>query len=269
MKIFIIGVYPFYKTLVPKNETIQELLIMDVRKDGVSIRPLGDSALVVQLADGIDSIIHKRIIKLVNLIEREPFCGMLEAVPCYNSVTVYYNPIALRKDGDIEGKNAFEKASASINCYLKKLDESPIVNKRLIEIPVVYGERFGPDLEYIAKYHNITPEKVIELHAKKDYLVYMIGFAPGFPYLGEIDERLATPRKAKPRPAIPAGSVGIAGEQTGIYSLETPGGWQVIGQTPVDLFTPKASRPTLLESGDEIRFVPITEDEYFAYKEKN
>jgi inhibitor of KinA len=122
-------------------------------------------------------------------------------------------------------------------------------------------------LEYVATYHGLSVEKVIQIHSSNDYLVYMIGFAPGFPFMGGMDERIATPRKDSPRLAIAPGSVGIAGKQTGIYPLETPGGWQIIGRTPLDLFLPELSPPTMLQSGDRIRYVPITLEEYAAYKE--
>lgn len=241
---------------------------MLLEQKGISIRPLSDSALVVQLDKEINSIIHKNIMNFVKLIEEEPFEGFVEAVPCYNNVTIFYNPISVRRHvSHVPFKSAFEKVSASMMEYLDMLDDKMDIKNRLIEIPVVYGEEFGPDLEYVARFNNITPEKVIELHTKQDYLVYMIGFAPGFPFLGGIDKRIATPRKEKPRLSIPAGSVGIAGEQTGMYPLETPGGWQVIGKTPIELFTPKTSPPTYLQSGDKIRFIAISKDDYLAYKE--
>lgn len=234
-----------------------------------TVHSLGDSALVIQLDKGISSTIHNKIVNIVDLLETEPFEGFIEAVPGYNNVTVFYDPFTVRmKNQKSRDKTAFKMVSAFMLNYVKKSEDKLSTKKNLVEIPVIYGERFGPDLEYVAKYNDITPEEVIELHTKKDYLVYMIGFAPGFPYLADIDKKIATPRKEKPRPRIPAGSVGIAGEQTGMYPLETPGGWQVIGQTPVELFTPKSSPPTLLKAGDEIRFVPITEEEYLSYKEK-
>ncbi|MBO1911088.1 5-oxoprolinase subunit PxpB, partial [Microvirga sp. 3-52] len=116
----------------------------------------------------------------------------------------------------------------------------------------------GPDLEYVAKSNNLSIEEVIQIHSENEYLVYMIGFAPGFPFLGGMDKRIATPRKETPRLTIPSGSVGIAGKQTGVYPLETPGGWQIIGRTPLDLFLPDMSPPTLLEAGDKIRFMPVS-----------
>ncbi|MBX6395501.1 MAG: 5-oxoprolinase subunit PxpB, partial [Alicyclobacillaceae bacterium] len=133
---------------------------------------------------------------------------------------------------------------------------------RLVEIPVCYGGEFGPDLAYVADYHGLTPERVIEIHSSTEYRVYMIGFAPGFPYLGGLSPELATPRKTSPRLTIPAGSVGIAGNQTGVYSVSTPGGWQIIGRTPLVLFRPDLHPPSLLKAGDRVRFYPISREEF-------
>jgi inhibitor of KinA len=234
----------------------------------VYIRPLGDSALVIQLGDGISPAIHEKVKNLSNLLEKEPFTGLIESVPSYNSLTIYYNPVAVYLSStDKEASSPYKKASAFILALLDKLGTSEKTEQRLITIPVLYGGEFGPDLEYVATYHGLSVEKVIQIHSSNDYLVYMIGFAPGFPFMGGMDERIATPRKDSPRLAIAPGSVGIAGKQTGIYPLETPGGWQIIGRTPLDLFLPELSPPTMLQSGDRIRYVPITLEEYAAYKE--
>lgn len=255
--------------MVPNYET-EGAVYMKTKEEEVYIRPLGDSALVIQLGTVISPTLHNKIINLVYIIELESFKGLSEVVPGYNNVTVFYDPVIIRlSNKNNKEKTAFEIVSTFIMNNVKKLENTPAVKKRLVEIPVLYGGYCGPDLEYIAQFNGITKEEVIELHTRKDYLVYMIGFAPGFPYLGDVDKQIATPRKEKPSPKIAAGSVGIAGEQTGIYSLDSPGGWQVIGQTPVDLFNPKSSPPTLLESGDEIRFISITKEEYQSYKEKN
>ncbi|MCM3116933.1 5-oxoprolinase subunit PxpB [Neobacillus sp. MER 74] len=238
------------------------------QKNKANIRPLGDSALVIQLGDGISPATHERVKNLSNLLEKEPFTGLIESVPSYNSLTIYYNPVAVYySSSDNELSNPYKKVSAFILALLDKLGTSEISEQRLITIPVLYGGEFGPDLEYVANYHGLSVEEVIQIHSSNDYLVYMIGFAPGFPFMGGMDERIATPRKDSPRLAITPGSVGIAGKQTGIYPLETPGGWQIIGRTPLDLFLPELSPPTLLQSGDRIRYVPITLEEYAAYKE--
>ncbi|MFB5193447.1 5-oxoprolinase subunit PxpB [Neobacillus sp. KR4-4] len=238
------------------------------QKNNANIRPLGDSALVIQLGDGISPATHERVKNLSSLLEKEPFTGLIESVPSYNSLTIYYNPVAVYySSSDKELSSPYKKVSAFILALLDKLGTSEISEQRLITIPVLYGGEFGPDLEYVANYHGISVEEVIQIHSSNDYLVYMIGFAPGFPFMGGMDERIATPRKDSPRLAITPGSVGIAGKQTGIYPLETPGGWQIIGRTPLDLFLPELSPPTLLQSGDRIRYVPITLEEYAAYKE--
>src|SRR5699024_4926794 len=135
-------------------------------------------------------------------------------------------------------------------------------NSRMVEIPVLYGGDYGPDLDLVAHRNQLSTEEVIRIHSERDYLVYMIGFAPGFPYVGGMDERIEAPRKENPRQSIPAGSVGIAGKQTGIYPFESPGGWQIIGRTPAQLFLPESNPPTLIQPGDRLRFVPIDEAEY-------
>lgn len=232
------------------------------------IRPLGDSALVIHLGDGINPTIHEQVKNLSNLLEKEPFPGFIESVPSYNSLTVYYNPAAvyfsiIEKDE----KSPYKIVSALIEDLLERFSTTEKTEERLIKIPVAYGGEFGPDLDYVATYHGLTVDEVIQIHSANDCLVYMIGFAPGFPFLGGMDERIATPRKESPRHAIAPGSVGIAGKQTGVYPLETPGGWQIIGRTPLDLFLPKNTPPTLLQSGDKIRFFPISFEEFTAYKE--
>lgn len=233
------------------------------------IKPLGDSALIIQLDRTISSMTHNKVISLIKLIEKNPFDGLVEVVAGYNNVTIHYNPVIVRKSKI--GKlsiSSFEKVSAYIEKCLTKIDNQFVQNKRRIEIPVLYGGAYGPDLEYVARYNDHTPESIVKLHSEKEYLVYMIGFTPGFPYLGEINQQISTPRKAQPRSNIAAGSVGIAGEQTGIYSIDSPGGWQVIGKTPLQLFKPQSKQPTLLQSGDIIRFVPINEDEFNLIKEQ-
>lgn len=237
-------------------------------KKDINIRPLGDSALVIQLGEGICPATHEKVKGLSNLLEKYAFTGLMESVPAYNSLTVYYDPVAVyRSNTDKKASSPYKLVSTYISDLLEKLGESGESEKRLVTIPVAYGGEFGPDLEYVAKYNGLSTEEVIQIHSSNEYLVYMIGFAPGFPFMGGMDEKIATPRKESPLLAIPPGTVGIAGKQTGIYPLETPGGWQLIGRTPLDLFLPELSPPTLLQSGDRIRFEPIPLEEYAAYKE--
>lgn len=233
-----------------------------------TIRPLGDSAIVIQLGNDIDPIVHEKLSALLQAVEQQPFAGFIEALPAYTSITIYYNPIIVHKQ---LYPKIQQTSYIKVHTYIEKLLTTSYTtlksNKRIIEIPVYYGDKHGPDLEIVASHNELKPEDVIRLHSEKEYLVYMLGFAPGFPFLGGMDEQIATPRKESPRLAIPKGSVGIAGQQTGIYPFETPGGWQIIGRTPIELFLPDQDPPTLLQAGDKIRFVPITHEQYKAYQE--
>lgn len=236
------------------------------------MKPLGDSALIVQLGEGISPSIHELVRNLSALLNTHPFEGFIESVPAYNNLTIYYNPVVvyhsqINKLVHYHPSTPFQKVSALMNELVQQVGDNEYFEERVVTIPVAYGGEFGPDLEDVAKYHGLSVEEVIQIHSEGDYLVYMIGFAPGFPFMGGLSERIATPRKETPRLAIVPGSVGIAGKQTGVYPLETPGGWQIIGRTPLDLFLPAISPPTLLQSGDKIRFVPISPKEYNHYKE--
>jgi len=150
----------------------------------------------------------------------------------------------------------------AIEAALTAGENVPVPDGRLVTLPVLYGGERGPDLAFVAEQHQLRVDEVIELHSRPEYLVYMIGFAPGFPYLGGLPERLATPRLEKPRRSVPKGSVGIGGEQTGVYSVDSPGGWRLIGHTPVPLYDPAGERPSLLQAGDRVRFRPVGEAEY-------
>lgn len=232
-------------------------------------RPLGDSAVIVQLGEGVSPAIHKKVRNLSILIKAHAFEGFVECVPAYQNLTVYYNPYSVHLSNQEDQRiTPFQKVCAFINNLLLQLDKEEVsFEERTITIPVLYGGEYGPDLVYVANYHDLSVEEVIHTHSEGDYLVYMIGFAPGFPFIGGMDEKIATPRKETPRLTIDPGSVGIAGKQTGVYSLETPGGWQIIGRTPIDLFFPQQSPPTLLQPGDTIQFKPISEEEFAHYRE--
>ena len=170
--------------------------------------------------------------------------------PGYGSVLVTFDPLSLSYE-------LVEKRAASVD-----LEDGNQPESRTIEVPVCYGGVFGPDLDDVASAANLAPEEVVRLHASADYLVYFLGFSAGFPYLGGMPDRIAAPRLPQPRTSVPAGSVGIAGRQTGIYPFSSPGGWRIIGRTPLSLFHPQADRPTLLEMGDRVGFVPIDEEEF-------
>ncbi|MBN8192366.1 5-oxoprolinase subunit PxpB [Bacillus sp. NTK074B] len=235
-----------------------------------TIRPLGDHAVVIQLGSSIQQETHEQVKALTNLFENQTPDWLVEYVPAFTTVTLYYDPIKI-----VESQKPFQNTPpytvvcSKIEHMLSHLTPAEQVDAQIIDIPVCYGGDFGPDLEEVANHHHISVEEVIEKHSHGDYLVYMIGFAPGFPYIGGMSQEIATPRKKSPRLNIPAGSVGIAGEQTGVYPIETPGGWQLIGRTPLNLFRPDHDdSPSLLNAGDRIRFKPISLEEYKALEEE-
>ncbi|HJV44484.1 MAG TPA: 5-oxoprolinase subunit PxpB [Bacillota bacterium] len=229
--------------------------------------PLGESAIIVEFGKGIHLDIHRKVKRLTEYLDRYPFVGMIECVPAFSSVTVFYNPVKVKQENKEKGnRTSFEMVSSMLNQMALNIEESANQKPRTVEIPVCYGGDFGPDLEFVAEHNKLTLSDVIEIHSSREYLVYMIGFAPGFPYLGGMSERISAPRRSSPRMKIPGGSVGIAGTQTGIYPISTPGGWQLIGRTPLDLFCPDESPPSLLQSGDLIRFQPISRKEFDEYR---
>lgn len=227
----------------------------------VHFKPLGDSAVLVYFGNSISEEVHLAIKRFLFILEAHKVDGVIEVVPSYTNVCVYYN-VAVVNEWELKGASPYEKIVIYLQNLLEKDVEVIAEKQRLIEIPVCYGGVYGPDLKEVAAYHKLSEQQVINIHTGNEYLIYMLGFAPGFAFMGGMDERIATPRKETPRLKIPAGSVGIAGKQTGIYPFETPGGWQIIGRTPLKLFLPHKNPPTLLQAGDRIRFVPISEKEY-------
>ena len=221
--------------------------------------PLGDAAVVLRFGNTISSETHRKIKAFVSCLEKNPFRGMIELVPAYCTITVYYNPWMLSEKGIY---NPYERVRSHIQAIAFTNGDDEEQLGRLVEIPVCYEGRHSPDIEEVARNCKLSPGEVVAIHSGVEYLVHMIGFVPGFPYLGGMDPRIESPRKSLPRQKIPAGSVGIAGRQTGVYPLATPGGWQLIGRTPIKLFQARAQEPSLLKAGDRVRFVPITEQEY-------
>ncbi len=218
---------------------------------------LGDSALVVSFGDKIEEDINKKVLKLCKRIENEMISGVIEVVPTYRDICIFYNPLITTHE-QIK-KKVVEYSKDRL--YFIESKQS----KKIINIPVLYGGEFGPDLDYVANYANLTKEKVIELHSAIEYRVYMVGFAPGFPHLGGLNKRLHVPRRLVPTPKILKNSVGIAGMQTGIYTLTSPGGWWIIGRTPLDLFKINENSISILaEAGSYIKFKPIDEEEYYS-----
>jgi KipI family sensor histidine kinase inhibitor len=214
--------------------------------------PAGDKALAVELGDSITAEINRRVRDLLVAIENQGIPGIMDLVPTYRSLLVYYDPLRLSLP-------QLEERLAAVEQHL---DQAPLKPLKVVEIPTLYGGKYGPDLGHVAEHNGLAPEEVIQIHSDAEYLVYMMGFTAGFPYLGGMPERIATPRLQTPRIAIPAGSVGIAEQQTGVYPIESPGGWQLIGRTPVQLFDPQRDPPTVVVAGDYIRFAPITEEAY-------
>lgn len=219
--------------------------------------PLGDQAVILEFGNIINPTIHKQIQVVSNYIEENPPDWMIEFTPAFTTITVFYNPEVL----------FYKEVCQELSHLLKNIKWDEPNEYRMIEIPVCYGGDFGPDLIEVAKTNGLTTDEVIDIHAKGEYIVYMIGFAPGFPYLGGMSEKIATPRKATPRLKIPARSVGIAGTQTGVYPIETPGGWQLIGKTPLELFLPNQEVPSLLRAGDRVHFTPISLDQYMEMEQ--
>jgi inhibitor of KinA len=213
--------------------------------------PMGDSALMVRWGGAITSEVHQRVTALARHLEAHSLSGITEAVPGYVTLTVFYDPLRL----------SYQEVHRYLEERLFAEGDTPQEPSRLIEIPVLYGGEDGPDLSAVAEHNGLSEEEVVRIHAGTEYRVFFIGFAPGFPYLGGMSPRIAVSRRANPRLSVPAGSVGIAGEQTGIYPLETPGGWQVIGRTPLALFRSDLDPPSLLRAGDRVRFRPISPDE--------
>ncbi|MFC7440482.1 5-oxoprolinase subunit PxpB [Laceyella putida] len=223
----------------------------------IELTPLGDAAVIIQLGQTIDLETHRKVKTLATLLDQHPIPGMIEQVPAFTTVAVFYDPL----------KTSYKAVCSMLEQIVSKLENPMDVEPRTVEIPVCYGGEFGPDLEFVAEHNRLTPDEVIDIHSNGEYLVYMIGFAPGFPYLGGMSKRIAAPRRESPRLSIPAGTVGIAGTQTGVYPIETPGGWQLIGRTPVALFRPNKNPPSVLQAGDLVRFRPISREEYDAWKE--
>jgi inhibitor of KinA len=233
--------------------------ITDATRPSPQLFPLGDAAVVVQFGESISPAIHLAIQAFNAQLTQQPFVGLRECVPAFTTLTVYYDPWLV----SAQGKHLpYERVCAVLQQRLLSAPPALAARHNTVEIPVCYGGDLGPDLEVVARHTGLTPAEVVAYHSAPEYLVHMIGFAPGFPYLGGLDERLVTPRRAEPRQLVPAGAVGIAGAQTGIYSLPTPGGWQLIGRTPLHLFDPTAASPSLLHAGQHLRFVPIGEAEF-------
>ena len=218
----------------------------------------GDSAVLIEFGDAISLELNRKITALDEAVLKAEVQGVEELVPTYRSLLVRYDPL----------KTSYEQLVFRIKEIEEKTAESAAkVGKGKITVPVVYGGEYGPDLSHVARYHGLIEKQVVKLHSGREYRVYMIGFIAGFPYLGEVPDEIATPRLETPRVKVPAGSVGIAEKQSGVYPCEAPGGWQIIGRTPLKLFDALHQPPALLEPGDTVKFEPISKEEFEIIRE--
>lgn len=215
-------------------------------------RTAGDRGLLVEYGDVIDPDVNNKVRSMAIVMEDNPPQGVTEIIPTYRSLLIIYDP-AITHPAKLQ--NMLETLEA-------RLGEIKIPPPRTVEIPVCYGGEFGPDIDTVAGKNNLTVAEVIKLHCEPQYLIYMVGFTPGFPFLGGLSEKLHTPRLETPRTLVPEGSVGIANNQTGIYPIASPGGWQLIGRTPVKLFAPGRRNPFLYQAGDRIKFKAISAEKY-------
>lgn len=218
----------------------------------------GDCALLVEYGDGIDPAVNEKVRAMTARLRRSALKGVQAVVPAYRSLSILYDPLATDPETLAGGLLALEADPR----------EAEAAGPRVVAIPVCYGGQFGPDLQVVAEHTGLAENEVVALHSAVKYPIYMIGFTPGFCYLGGLDSRLRTPRRKTPRTELPAGSVGIAESQTGMYPVASPGGWQIIGRTPLRLFAPERETPFLYEAGDRIRFVPIPEAEFVRLQEE-
>jgi KipI family sensor histidine kinase inhibitor len=228
------------------------------------IFPSGDSAIIVKVGDDISVETNQIVRRLLARIEQERIKGIIDYIPSYNELLICYDPFVC----------SYNKLVEIIKGFETELEMVDLPASSMIIVPVVYGGEFGPDLKDVAEYNNLIVEEVIKIHSSPTYLVYMLGFTPGFCYLGGMDKRIAMPRKQNPRLKIPEGAVGIADQQTGIYPIVSPGGWQLIGQTPLRLFDLTRTSDNQFEQGeaflfnmgDTLRFVPISESEFYIIR---
>ncbi len=220
--------------------------------DGCVFLPVGDCALTVEFGQEISEEINSRVRSLAMALKNAAIPGILEWVPTYRSLLVCYDPM----------KISCRRLMGLLRRLIRSAGQAAQAGRRVWEIPVCYGGAYGEDLPFVAQNAGMAPEEVIRLHSGTEYRVYMLGFLPGFTYLGGLDKRIHTPRLKTPRTRIPPGSVGIGGEQTGIYPIASPGGWQLIGRTPLKPYDPKRDLPILFEAGDFLKFVPVGEERF-------
>jgi len=217
---------------------------------------MGDRALLIELGDEVSPLVNREVRALLITLEQNPIRGIVELVPTYRSLLILYDPLIL----------TFPVLRRKISERIHLTKEAEIPPSRALQIPVCYEGEYGPDLQWVADYHNMSVKEVIRLHTGTTYRVYMIGFTPGYAYLGELPGGLVTPRRETPRTHVPKGSVGIAKNQTGVYPVDSPGGWQIIGRTPLELFNPNTWPPALLNMGDLVTFYAIDKKEMIHWQ---
>lgn len=228
------------------------------------IYPCGDHAITIELGDTVDAATNEKVMALFRELTGKRIAGVRDIIPAYSTLTLVYDLVSLKKKG--QTASVYEMMHKHLQEVAKMVSIGITTPARLVKIPVCYDESLAPDLVSLAESHQLSIDEVIKLHTGKTYRVFMIGFLPGFAYMGTVDEKIITPRKSKPRTMVPAGSVGIAGEQTGIYPFDSPGGWQLIGQTPLRMFAVEKDIPCYLQPGDEVQFCSITLSEFEKQK---
>jgi len=229
-----------------------------------TIFPLGDSAMTIDFGNSIDEGINRKVLGLFHTLKDNRLPGIIELVPAYSSLTIYYDVLQLKKNHP-ERKTAYDALSGIITKRLEEPIAEATLSTETIKVPVCYDAEFAMDMGELTKTKNISADDVIRIHTSKEYTVYMLGFLPGFTYMAKVDDKIAVPRKINPRINVEAGSVGIAGYQTGIYPLPSPGGWQIIGRTPLRLFNSDSDSFTLLKPGNKVQFYSISKDEFNSY----
>lgn len=227
----------------------------------MKLEPLGDSAVVAHLGETISPEVLGRVLSLARAVRAAKPRGVIEVVPAYATVTVFYDPLEFSRTDEDPFTLVCDAVRACASVHTAGAEPA-----KEWEIPVCYGGEYGPDLEQIAEHCGIGADEVVSLHCAAEYLVHAIGFTPGFPFLGGLPAKLATPRRSTPRTRVPAGSVGIGGAQTGVYPTASPGGWQILGRSPIVLFHPERSHPSLLTQGDRVRFRRISREEFDSWK---
>ncbi|HWR40120.1 MAG TPA: 5-oxoprolinase subunit PxpB [Patescibacteria group bacterium] len=221
----------------------------------------GEQGLVLEFGDSIDESVNIRVHQTARLLRQKLAGDLIEVVPTYRSLMIYFNPLRIRREEIIGRIRSLLTEGGDV--------AAPSGDARVVRIPVCYGGEFGPDLPFVAQHNRLTEDEVIQIHTATPYLVYMLGFTPGFPYLGGMSERIAAPRLEQPRTSIPAGSVGIAGSQTGFYPIASPGGWRLIGRTPIRAFNPQSEQAFLFDAGDYLQFVAVSASEYERVRQQS